>query len=84
MKGYDEVLEKLLQQSTTPLNEQEAQCHTALHLAAEFSHRRCVRLLLRYNSNAFVADDVCFIALIIYKIVLTFANHAFDACLFLK
>lgn len=58
MKGYDEVLEVLLQQPLLPLDDQEAQWHTALHLASEFSHRRCVRLLLRYQANAFTTDDV--------------------------
>lgn len=58
MKGYDEVLELLLQQPRMPLDEPEAQFHSALHLASEFGHRRCVRLLLRHQADAFVSDDV--------------------------
>ena len=59
MKGYSDIMERLLQNKDEfDINEREIEGKSALHLAAEFGHKKCTALLLKNDADLFSTDNV--------------------------
>lgn len=59
VKGYSTILERLLQNKNEfDINAREVEGKTALHLSAEFGHKKCTALLLKNEADLYATDNV--------------------------
>lgn len=58
VKGYSDVLNRLLQNKDEfDINDREVEGKSALHLAAEFGHKKCVAFLLKHDADLYSTDN---------------------------
>lgn len=58
MKGFSDILDRLLQNKDEfDINDREVEGKSALHLAAEFGHKKCVAYLLKNDADLYSTDN---------------------------